>query len=140
GNRPETVTVQLLADGEPEGEPVILTSAENWTDTWEGLDLNASGTAIDYSVEEIEAPEGYEVSTDNENHGNMMITNDYEPEAIDIPVTIVWYDADNQDGVRPDNVRVNLPPDQDIERQAAIEDVEDGVWSQTHTNLPANGN
>src|SRR5699024_1225619 len=51
GNRPETVTVQLLADGEPEGEPVILTSAENWTYTdRKSTRLNSSHVSISYAV------------------------------------------------------------------------------------------
>src|SRR5699024_12101122 len=88
----------------------------------------------------IEDAERYEVSIVNKNHGNMMITKDYEPEAIDIPVTKVWDDADNQDGVRPDNVRVNLLADGEIERTAEIEADENGEWSHTFTDLPVNDN
>lgn len=138
GNRPETVTVQLLADREPEGEPVTLTASDNWTYTWEGLDLNASGSSIEYTVEEIEAPEGYEVNINNEDHGNLMITNTYEPEMTEIPVNKVWDDENDQDGVRPDNIRVNLLADGEILKPAVLDADENGDWGHTFTELPVN--
>ncbi|WP_462421871.1 Cna B-type domain-containing protein [Salinicoccus sp. Marseille-QA3877] len=140
GNRPEEVTVQLLADGESHGEPIVLTAGENWTHTWTDLDLNAGGDAIDYTVQEIDAPEGYEVSLNNEDHGNLVITNSYEPEVTDVSVSKAWDDSENQDGVRPDNVTVNLLADGEIERTAVVD--ADGDWEHTFTNLPVydNGN
>lgn len=55
-DRPESVTVQLLKDGEKYDEQV-LSAANNWAYTWEELEA-----AADWSVVEIEVPEGYTVS------------------------------------------------------------------------------
>jgi len=133
GNRPDEIEVQLLAGGEELGDPVTLTTG-NWTHTWNGLDLNADGNAIDYSVEEVNVPEGYTSAINDENHGNITITNSYEPELLDIPVQKIWDDADNQDGVRPDRVEVNLLADGEKIREAHITEATD--WQHEFTDLP----
>src|SRR5699024_5685684 len=108
--RPNSIQVQLYeVNGEvlnPIGDSVEITAADNWTYTWDGLDLNADGEPIEYTVEELNVPDEYDVSIDDENHGNIVITNSYEPETTDIAVNKEWNDADNQDGKRPNNVTV----------------------------------
>lgn len=85
------VSVHLYADGEPQGEAVELTAENNRTHTWTVLSLNSEGTAVKYTVEELEVREGYEASINNENHGNLVFTNSYttkeptEPEEPDKP-------------------------------------------------------
>ena len=44
-----------------------------------------------------EPVEGYETTIEGTN-----ITNTRTPEVVEIPVTKIWKDNDNQDGVRPD--------------------------------------
>ena len=56
--RPESVSVTLSADGTAVGDAVTLNEANNWTYTWENLDVNAAGKAITYTVDEAEVP-GY---------------------------------------------------------------------------------
>jgi len=133
GNRPDEIEVQLLADGEELEEPVTLT-AGSWTHTWDGLDLNVDGNAIAYSVEEVNVPDRYTSAINDENHGNITITNSYEPELIDIPVQKIWDDADNQDGVRPDRVEVNLLADGEKIREVHITEATD--WQHEFTDLP----
>ena len=58
--------------------------------------------SVEYTVEE-ETVEGYEVSIDGYD-----ITNSYTPIVIDISGTKIWDDADNQDGIRPDEITLNL--------------------------------
>src|SRR5699024_10482142 len=134
GIRPDSIEVQLTADGEPQGEPVEVSAADNWTYTWSELDMNADGETIDYSVQELNVPEEYEVSIDDHNHGNIVITNSYTPESIEIPVQKVWEDKDNQDGVRPERVEVNLLADGEKIKEAHITETTD--WQHVFTDLP----
>src|SRR5699024_593736 len=134
GIRPDSIEVQLTADGEPQGEPVEVSAADNWTYTWSDLDMNADGETIDYSVQELNVPEEYEVSIDDHNHGNIVITNSYTPESIEIPVQKVWEDKDNQDGVRPERVEVNLLADGEKIKEAHITETTD--WQHVFTDLP----
>src|SRR5699024_5469618 len=107
GIRPEVIEVQLTANGEDQGEAVELSADNNWTYTWEGLDEREAGTAIDYSVVELtELPE-YETAVNDEDHGNIIITNSYTPETTEVTGTKTWDDADNQDGNRPETITVN---------------------------------
>ena len=61
--RPQSITVQLLANGSPYGDPVTLdgTSEPAWTHTWEGLyAYDLQNGPITYTIEEAsELPEAY---------------------------------------------------------------------------------
>lgn len=127
-------SVHLYADGEPQGEAVELTAADNWTYTWSDLDMNAEGEAIEYSVQELNVPEEYEVSVNDKNHGNIVITNNYAPELIENPVQKFWDDKDNQDGMRSDRVEVKLLADGEKIREAHITEITD--WQHVFTDLP----
>ena len=59
--RPEYISVQLYANGKAVGEPVKLTEKGGWTYTWTGLDVNRDGKAIEYTVKEVNVPDGYNV-------------------------------------------------------------------------------
>ncbi|MFA1818863.1 Cna B-type domain-containing protein [Virgibacillus oceani] len=137
GNRPETIEVQLLADGEDYGDPVTLDQSD-WSHTWDELDANANGEPIEYTVEEVNVPEGYEVSVDDTDHGNIIITNSYEPETTERTVRKAWDDAENQDGVRPTNVEVNLVGNGEVVSTTVLGDEND--WQHTFSNLPVNEN
>ena len=84
-NRPESVEVQLTADGETVGDTVTLSADNNWTNTWSELPLNDDGEAIAYSVVEVDVPVGYTSSVNDEDHGNLVITNSYTPEGPEEP-------------------------------------------------------
>ena len=134
GARPESIEVQLMANGVAEGDIVTLTAADGWTYTWTGLPENANGTAIDYTVVEVNVPEGYtSIITDN-NDGNLMITNSYTPATTSIDGTKVWDDADNQDGVRPETITVHLLADGVV--QQTINVTEANQWQFTFDELP----
>ncbi|MFB9861274.1 Cna B-type domain-containing protein [Salinicoccus siamensis] len=138
GNRPDSVMVQLSANGEAYGDPVAVTKENNWTHTWSGLDLKSKGQNINYTVEELDTPEEYEVSVNNEDHGNLMITNAYTPEVTEVSVTKEWDDADNQDGVRPDNVEINLLADGEVVKTSVLGPASEWAeeWAYTFTDLP----
>ncbi|GAB3789709.1 Cna B-type domain-containing protein [Virgibacillus kimchii] len=133
GNRPTEIEVQLIANGEPYGESVTIDQS-NWSNTWSDLPVNEDGEPITYTVEEVEVPEGYKVRVNNNNHGNIIITNSYEPEITEIAVSKEWDDENDQDGIRPNNVTVNLLGNGEIVRRTVLDDEND--WRHTFSNLP----
>ena len=69
GIRPETVSVQLMADGEiakyTDGgvvEPIILSKANNWTGMVLGVPKTKAGVAINYTWKEESVP-GYQITS-----------------------------------------------------------------------------
>lgn len=54
-DHPASVKIQLLRNGTPEGEPVVLSRDNNWRYGWDNLDPESVWTAV-----EIEVPEGYQ--------------------------------------------------------------------------------
>ena len=56
---------------------VTLNASNNWTHTWQDLDMKANGKTIVYTVKEVTKVEGYESKVDEKNIGNMIITNTY---------------------------------------------------------------
>ncbi|MHC0552887.1 collagen binding domain-containing protein [Salinicoccus sp. CNSTN-B1] len=135
GLRPDTIAVQLLADGETVGNAVTLSANNEWTNTWSDLDAyQSNGKAIDYSVEEVNVPEGYESSVNSEDDNTITVTNTHEPKTTEVSVSKEWDDADNQDGVRPEKVTVNLLNDSEIEASAVLSEEND--WTHTFSDLP----
>ena len=88
GSRPDHVTVQLYAGEKAVGSPVEITAEMDWTYTWTDLDVNAAGQKIEYTVKELNVPEGYEVSYAPAESGNAdyIVTNTHIP-TISIPIT-----------------------------------------------------
>lgn len=93
-DRPASAAVQLLANGEPCGEPVTLSAENGWTCAWEVPETDESGAAIVYTVREVSVPEGYEVSYSVAEDGTLVVTNTLkkaepvtpaEPETPDTP-------------------------------------------------------
>ncbi|MEI3604296.1 Cna B-type domain-containing protein [Pseudogracilibacillus sp. SE30717A] len=134
GIRPESIEVQLTADGEAYGDPVELASENDWTYTWDELDEKAAGEAIEYSVIELTDVPKYETSVNDTDHGNIIITNAYTPEVTEVSGTKTWNDSDNQDGVRPESITVNLLANG--EQVESIEVTEADDWVYSFTNLP----
>jgi len=87
GIRPDSIRVQLYADGEKEGKAIELKAGSEWTYTWSGLPQKGKGKDIEYTVKEIENISGYTVTVDDKDHGNIIITNTHTPKAITGPKT-----------------------------------------------------
>ena len=104
------------------------------TYTWQGLALNEEGEAIEYSVEELNVPEEYEAAYNNEDRGNIIISNSYSTQVTEISGTKTWNDADNQDGKRPESITVNLLADGEEVDSRTVTEAED--WTYTFTDLP----
>ena len=134
GIRPDSVKVQLCADGKKCGDEVTLTSAANWTYTWSSLPEKASGKKITYTVQETEVPEGYTSEVTGDDKTGYTVTNIHAPETTQIEGTKTWSDGGNQDGTRPSSITVNLLANG--EKKASQEVTADNGWKYTFTNLP----
>ena len=110
---------------------------------WDGLrKYDDNGKLIKYTVKETsELPEGYESSVEvkpDENY-DCTVTNKHIPETVDIKVTKTWDDGDNQDGIRPSNVYVQLYKTVDSIETAVGDPVNvgtDSKWSHTWESMP----
>ena len=79
GSRPSSVSVQLYANGKASGDPVTLDAANSWKHTWSGLDKNASGKAITYTVKETSVPHGYTSTISGDMASGFTVTNTHTP-------------------------------------------------------------
>ena len=116
GLRPDSVEVELLADGAATGKTVTLNAENNWTFTWDNLAKKAGGKDVVYTVREAKVPEGYtSVVTGGmvKNNGTFSytLTNKHETESTALNVQKVWDDSNNADGLRPTSVKVQLYAD-----------------------------
>ena len=70
----KAIKVQLKQNGENYGETIELSEANNWEHTFTGLPESNNGVTYEYTVEEVDIPEGYthEVVTEGT---NSVITN-----------------------------------------------------------------
>lgn len=133
GIRPESISVQLKADGKASGDPVVLNEANTWTYTWTKLAKNANKTEIQYTVDEVDVPSGYTKTVTKESTG-YVITNTHNPETTSINGTKTWSDNDNQDGKRPTSITVNL-----LANGTKVDGKEvtaNDNWKYEFTNLP----
>ncbi len=137
GIRPESVTVTLYANGTATDKTVTLSEANDWADTFTNLDVNANGTAINYTVKENNIPDTYtSVITGSATEG-YTITNTHEVDKTEITVTKSWVDANNQDGIRPESVSVTLYADE-VATDKTVTLSEANKWTATFTGLDVN--
>lgn len=134
GKRPNSILVQLYADKESKGEPVELKEANDWSYTWNELPEKQNGQTITYSVKEVNVHPDYEQTINDKDHGNIIITNTHTPELTEIKGEKIWDDANNQDGKRPDSVKINLLADGQLYDSKEVSKAEN--WSYQFTNLP----
>ncbi len=110
GERPESITVRLLADGEDTGRTLVLDDSNDWRGSFEELDIyHDQGEKIVYTIEEDDIAD-YESSIIEigENSYAFAIVNEHVPEETEITVHKHWDDGNDQDGIRPDEVTVVL--------------------------------
>ena len=133
GIRANDVTVILLANGEETEQTLVLSNGNNWTDSFTDLDKYAEGVEIVYTVREAEV-EGYETVITGDQYTGFTVTNSHTPETVAVSGEKTWKDHNNQDGVRPESITVNLLAD-----GVVIETVEvtaESEWSWNFENLP----
>ena len=130
GKRPESIIVNLLANGEIVARQTVKADeAGNWTYTFKDLPKYANGKEITYTVTE-EAVEGYETSVDGFN-----ITNTYTTETTEVKGSKTWNDADNQDGKRPESITVRLLANGEEKDSQTVTADENGNWTYSFEKL-----
>ena len=138
GKRPEKITVELykkVGDKQPEKVTTQEVKADkdgNWKYKFDNLPKYEGGKEITYSIDE-EAVPGYEKSIDGYN-----LKNSYTPEVVNVQGTKTWNDANNQDGKRPDKIKVilNKTVDGKTSKVAEKEVTAKDNWNYEFTNLP----
>lgn len=133
GKRPTEVKVQLLADGMAQDELVTLDATNNWMYTWTDLAQKKAGVDVVYTVEEV-AVEGYTTEITGDARQGFTITNTHAPAVVTVSGSKVWDDANNQQGLRPASIKVNVLADGQV--VATKEVTEADGWAFEVTNLP----
>ena len=134
GLRPVELKVQLYADDQKYGDEVSLTAANNWTYTWSQLPEKAKGKAISYQAREVAVPEGYQADQPSTQATVTTLTNRHTPEVTSVSGTKTWQDNNNQDGVRPERIKVNLLADGVLKASKEVSAADN--WSYSFDNLP----
>lgn len=130
GARPTEITVNLLANGNPiQNKNVTADQTGKWTYSFKDLPkYDNNGKEITYTVTEDDVA-GYTAKVSGYN-----IENSYTPGKTSVTVTKSWDDANNQDGKRPDSVKVQLYGDGN--KVGNEVELTDGNWTYTWNNLP----
>ena len=125
GLRPNTLRIALTGTDGTYIEK-SLSAANNWTETFDGLyKYFKEGTPIQYTIDE-ETVGGYEKGI-SEKDNLITITNTHAPEKLDLIVNVVWNDANNQDGYRPDAATIHMSGTDGT--QDAKDFTKDSSWS-----------
>ena len=111
GIRPDDITINLFADGQQIDSITISGENNEWRGIFEKLYKNQNGEKINYTVKEAEVPEGYTAGNPVEENGVFTITNLHNPETLSIQILKSWDDDNNRDGLRPDEITINLLAD-----------------------------
>ena len=108
GKRPTKIKVKLLKQVENE-TPIVVETKEvskgtdgKWKYEFKDLPKYEKGKLIKYSIDEEEVT-GYTKTVDGYN-----IKNSYTPEVVNIAGEKTWNDNDDQDGKRPESIKVTL--------------------------------
>ncbi len=157
--RPDYINVRLTKNGEETDivKEVTADSEDNWSFTFNNLDeFEDHGTPIVYGVIE-EYPEDYEFTdlykvnisgitketngevtteeeNDNENNYIVTVTNKYVPEYVSISINKIWDDENDNDGMRPKYIVVNLLADGVVIKSERV--TADSNWGVSFTELP----
>ncbi|MBQ2755154.1 MAG: Cna B-type domain-containing protein, partial [Oscillospiraceae bacterium] len=114
GVRPESITINLLADGVEVAEKIV-TADDNWSWNFKNMRKTQNGEPIVYTVTE-DAVDNYETEMSEPvvaENGDVTVTftNSYTPETIEINGSKTWNDDADRDGVRPESITINLLAD-----------------------------
>ena len=133
GKRPTEIKINLMkkvGDGPVvKKETKTVKSTDDWKWSWKGLPEYEGGKKITYSITEDAVAE-YTTKVDGYN-----VTNSYTPGKTSVTVTKRWDDANNQDGKRPDTIKVQLYAD-DEKVGDEVELKKSTGWTHTWNDLP----
>ena len=139
GIQPSSVQIQLYKNGATD-QLITLNAGNNWTAVLNNLDVTAN-----YIAQEINVPAGYTSTSAMSTSGGvntLTFTNTHAPATTTISGTKTWNDANNQDGIRPASINVNLIADgatKPVATQTVTPDA-DGNWNYSFANVPVYAN
>jgi hypothetical protein len=144
--RPDSIQVQLYANGEKSDDPVTLSESTKWTYTWSGLDAKKAGTDIKYTVEEVNTPSGYTSNVSGNAKTGFTITNTEEKTTPPTPVTPTYttytvhkvWDLGSGEAV-PDSVQMQLYKN-GAAYGSPVAVTRASGWTYTWTGLPQTEN
>ena len=139
GIRPTSIKVTLVktVDGKSsdlETKEVSADAEGRWTYNFTNLPKMENGKAITYSVKE-ETVKGYASKVVD---GSFDITNTHEIDVTNLTLVKKWEDKDNQDGLRPTSIRVDLLADGQVLKSVELN--ESNQWTYDFLNLPKKAN
>ena len=125
--RPDSITVNLLANEVETDSTVEVTSETDWKYEFTDLDkYDEEGLEITYTVDEEEVPEGYEKAIKDNDITNLRIG------TTEVEVTKLWQDEDEND--RPETITINLLQNGDFYEEHEV--TKENDWELTITDLP----
>lgn len=132
GIRPDSIMVKLLANGQDTGKNLTLSADNDWAASWGDLPVCENhGQSITYTVEEATEVEGYDCVVTNE--GNVFtLTNKHDPVVTNISVAKIWDDEDDNDGMRPDGIVVELYADGALVEGGRVILSEENSWAYVY--------
>lgn len=101
GEHPDSVSVQLMRDGEPFGDPVTLNDANDWSHAWNDLESGHNWTVVELNV-----PDGFKATVSQSGDTFTIINDDTTEETTEIRANKEWTIDDG--GTRADSVTVQL--------------------------------
>ena len=136
-DRPDSVTIKLLADGKETDKSLDLTAENGWKGTFKDLPkyvtVNGKKTEIVYTVVEVEVP-GYTSSISGGAAEGYVVTNTKEaPPVTSVPVEKRW--SGDVEADRPGSVTINLLAD-GKQTDKSVELTAENGWKGTFTDLP----
>ncbi len=130
--------LQLYADENPIGEPVLVQpqTGGSQTYTFMNLPVYQNGRKITYSVRESLVPPCYKAEGDGRatEQNQYTITNTYEGQRKNLAVNKVWVDGKNGKELRPNSLTVKLIAGNTVVRELML--TEEQNWQGVFENLP----
>ena len=150
--RPDTVKATLVINGKVTDKTIDLNAENEWSGTWTDLDTyfgdrNGLGQLTMYSVK-VEDVDGYTVTytpaaVTTETNQTIYINMSHGANLASVPVHIYWNDNRNMDGIRPENVTVQLYADGEpvVGKTLVVDgDMASEVWTGVFESLPTHNN
>lgn len=132
GKRPNQVTINLLANGKVVDTKTV-TSQDNWAYNFTEKPKYQDGKEILYTITEDTVPD-YNTIIDGFN-----VTNSYTPGQTSVTVTKNWVDDNNNDQIRPDQIKVQLLADGKVQGDPVVLN-QASQWQYTWNHLPEKAN
>ena len=101
GVRPAFVTVELMKNGEPTGNKLVMSEDNSWHVEFKELDMSDSGVLNEYSVRENPEVDPYTPSITQTGPYTVLIKNVFEVTPANLVITKNWDDGNDVLGLRP---------------------------------------